>query len=79
MSIRRSAFGFVLLFAAMAAAFVKTAYAGEWTYDSSTNPKTISDGNWTIALLDSDLENGMVQRYESYDQVLQDMMGGEGE
>ena len=59
--VRKLAFGFVLAFAAMAAAFVKTAYAGEWTYDSSTNPKTISDGNWTIALLDSDLENGMVQ------------------
>lgn len=38
-----------------------SALAGEWTYDASTNPKTISDGNWTIALLDSDLENGMVQ------------------
>jgi len=36
-------------------------WAGEWTYDGSTNPKTISDGNWTIALLDSNLENGMVQ------------------
>ena len=50
----------VVLLAAVALGVAST-WAEEWTYDGSTNPKTISDGNWTIGLLDTDLENGMVQ------------------
>ncbi len=36
-----------------------------WTCDSSTTPKTISDGNWTITLIDdrTDIANGAVQLY----------------
>ena len=34
-----------------------------WTYDSSTNPKTISNGTWTIQLINdhTDIENGVIQ------------------
>ena len=56
---RKIACGVVL--PAVVALGAASAWAGEWTYDASANPKTISDGNWTIGLLDSDLENGMVQ------------------
>ena len=36
-----------------------------WTYDSSTNPKTISNGNWTITLINdyTDIANGAIQLY----------------
>lgn len=34
-----------------------------WTYDSSTNPKNISNGNWTIQLINdyTDIESGVIQ------------------
>ena len=52
-------FAYVLLSVAAGVA----SYAGEWTFDSSTNPKTISDGNWTIQLINdyTDIGNGVIQ------------------
>ena len=59
--VRKLACG-LLCFAAFAAASVVRA-DNAWTYDSSTNPKTISDGNWTIQLINdyTDIESGVIQ------------------
>ena len=59
--VRKLACG-LLCFAAFAAASVVRA-DNAWTYDSSANPKTISDGNWTIQLIDdyTGIANGVVQ------------------
>ena len=58
--------GNYLLGVAVAALFcaVSSARADNvWTYDSSTNPKTISNGNWTIQLINdyTDIESGVIQ------------------
>ena len=53
-----------LLIAAVLFCAVSSARADNvWTYDSSTNPKTISNGNWTITLINdhTDIENGVIQ------------------
>lgn len=52
-----------LAYVLLSVAACVASYAGEWTYDSSTNPKTISDGNWTIQLINdyTDIGNGVIQ------------------
>ena len=53
-----------LLIAAALFCAVSSARADNvWTYDSSTNPKTISNGNWTIQLINdyTDIESGVIQ------------------
>ena len=53
-----------LLIAAALFCAVSSARADNvWTCDSSTNPKTISNGNWTIQLINdhTDIENGVIQ------------------
>ena len=53
-----------LLIAAALFCAVSSARADNvWTCDSSTNPKTISNGNWTIKLINdyTDIESGVIQ------------------
>ncbi len=53
----------LLIVAALFCAVSSARADNVWTYDSSTNPKTISNGNWTIQLINdyTDIESGVIQ------------------
>lgn len=53
----------LLIAAALFCAVSSASADNVWTYDSSTTPKTISNGNWTIQLINdyTDIESGIIQ------------------